>query len=110
MKGPYSMKKWLIILLITVFILLCVIGYSMYKDYRVGSVHEREELLIATTYDLFQKKNLDMKEIQQIHVTRLDAGVYPFFYSVTVELINGESYGYRWKNKNKDSLEITHHK
>lgn len=104
------MKKLLIVLLIIVFILLGVIGYSTYKEYRTGDVHEREELLIASTYDLFHEKNLDMKEIEQIQVTRLDAGVYPFFYSVTVELTNGESYGYGWKNKKKDSLEITHHK
>lgn len=103
------MKKILILLSVVVLVLICVIGYLKYKDYTIGNIDEREELLIETTYDLFQEKNIDLKDVSKIQVTRLDAGVYPFFYSVTVDLKNGESYEYGWKTKEKDELEITHH-
>lgn len=103
------MKKLLILNLVIVLALLGIIGYVKYKNYKIGDIDEREEILVAATYDLFHEKNIDLKEIQKIQVTRLEAGVYPFFYLVTVDLNNGESYEYSWKNKKKDKLDITHH-
>lgn len=103
------MKKLLILSLVIVLVLLGIIGYFKYKDYTIGDIDEREEILVAATYDLFHEKNIELKEIKKIQVTRLEAGVYPFFYSVTVDLNNGESYEYDWKNEKKDELDITHH-
>ena len=103
------MKNLLVLSLISLLALLGVIGYLKYKNYQIGDIDEREEILVATTYDLFYKKNIDLKEINKIQVYRQDAGVYPFFYLVSVDLKNGVSYSYKWKDKNKNELDITKH-
>lgn len=100
------MKKMLILSLTFALVLLGVIGYFKYKDYRMGDVSEREDILVAVSYDLFHKKDIDLDEINKIQVHRQDAGVYPFFYMVSVKIKDGKSYEYKWKDEDKSELDI----
>jgi len=99
------MKKTIIILIVIIVVLIGVIGYLKLVDYKTGSIQEREELLIAVTDDLFNKKDISLDKIENIKVHRQEAGVYPFFYIAVVTLNNGETYTYKWSDKDKSKLD-----
>ncbi len=100
------MKKLFVLLTVIIVILLGVIGYMKFTDYKTGDVEDREELLLAVTNDLFNNKNISFAEIEDVTVYRQEAGVYPFFYLAVVHLGDGTIYRYKWENKEKSELEI----
>jgi len=98
-----NMKRIAIISLIV--ILLGIVIYYYYKDYRLGSREEREEILTATLFDLSENREMKQGEIEEIFIIRSYAGIYPFFYQVRVQLKNGQNIKYRWTDKEKTAVE-----
>ena len=99
------MKKWLLVIYFVAFI--GVIVYYNYQNYAWGSREEREELLVAVMFDLFEVQALTKQDVRDIEVFRSDAGVYPFFYNVLVTLNNGKELSYKWGSKEKDTFDIS---
>lgn len=90
--------------------LLIFLGFTVYfyyQNYTLGNREDREELLIAVMFDLFEVESITEKDIEEIKIFRTDAGVYPFYYNVSVKLKNGEELSYEWANKEKSSLKTS---
>ncbi|MDW0110054.1 hypothetical protein [Sporosarcina aquimarina] len=95
-----------ILIYILIISLIAMFIYFNYENYKVGEVEEREELLVATTFDLVENQNIKMEDIENIKVYRLNTGVYPFFYNIVVVLKNGKEFYYEWADKDKKKLNI----
>lgn len=98
------MKKFAIISSLLLLLSLGVIGYFFYQNYKLGVVEEREELLVATTNDLFHNKGIYLDEIESIKAYKGATGVYPFNYFVVVVLKDNREFYYEWKDKDKSKL------
>jgi len=99
-------KKWLINVFALI-IFLGVIIYFSYQNYRLGEREEREEHLAAVVFDLVEIESFSKEDIKEIKVFRQDAGVYPFYYNISVKLNNGKELSYEWANKEKSSLTVS---
>lgn len=99
-------KRWFINVFVIV-ILLGVIIYFNYQNYRLGEREDREELLVAVVFDLIEIESISKEDVKEIKVFRQDAGVYPFYYNILVRLKNGEELSYEWANKEKSSLTVS---
>lgn len=99
-------KSWLLILFFF-FLFIGTLIYFNYQNYKFGSREEREELLIAVMFDVIENRSIEEEQLKDVRVFRSQAGVYPFFYHVEVDLINGDRILYTWSNKEKNKLNIT---
>ncbi|MCT6926062.1 hypothetical protein [Metasolibacillus sp.] len=105
MKGKWRfIKKWLFILYFIASI--GIILYFTYQNYRMGNVEDREELLAAVIFDLYEVQSLTKEDVRDIEVFRSDAGIYPYFYNVLVTLENGSALSYTWGSPEKDYFDI----
>lgn len=99
------MKKSLfLVVFLSLLISLGTTIYFYYQNYTLGDREDREELLIAVMIDLFEVESISKGDIEEIKVFRTDAGIYPFYYNISVSLKNGEELSYEWANKEKSSL------
>lgn len=99
-------KKWLINVFALI-IFLGVIIYFNYQNYRLGEREEWEELLAAVVFDLVEIESISKEDVKEINVFRQDAGIYPFYYNISVKLNNGKELSYEWANKEKSSLVVS---
>lgn len=103
------MKNKVLSLIMFLFLLI-FLGFTVYfyyQNYTLGNREDREELLIAVMFDLFEVESITEEDIEEIKIFRTDAGVYPFYYNVSVKLKNGEELSYEWANKEKSSLKTS---
>lgn len=97
-----TLKRIIVFSVITV--LSVIVIYFLYQNYSLGSRDEREEILTAVTFDLSENRGIKQEEIEEIYVIRSYAGVYPFYYQVTVDLKNDVRIWYQWADKEKTKV------
>lgn len=102
-----NIKRIVVISLIIV--LSGIVIYYYYKDYSLGSRHEREELLTAVVFDLSENKGIKQEDIEEIYIIRSYAGVYPFFYQARVNLKGDRDIWYDWIDKDKTGVKTISH-
>lgn len=100
-------KQWPIVLILC----LVIIIVAMYiQNERLGDREEREQLLTEVMIDLLEVRNVSSDELERVHVRRLEAAIYPFFYVVDVEMSDGTTDTYEWKSAEKEGVVRTNNR
>lgn len=97
-------KVYILILTACTLIFGCITIYHFYDRYRIGDIKEREILLEAVMWEITKNNSISQEEVDEIKVLRSDAGVYPYFYGVVINMKNGEQISYTWSDKSKTGV------
>ncbi|WP_078577616.1 hypothetical protein [Salipaludibacillus agaradhaerens] len=87
-------------------ILLVSIGFQIVSNVKNGDQNIRENLLASATLTIAQDESVNCEDIENIQVSKMKAGAFPFNYSVIVDMKNGSQLTVGWKDENMSETEI----
>ncbi|UTR13303.1 hypothetical protein MM221_11665 [Salipaludibacillus sp. LMS25] len=86
--------------------LLVSTGFQIVSNINNGDQNVRENLLASATLTMAQDESVNCEDIENIQVSKMKAGVFPFNYSVLVDMKNGSQLAVEWKDEDMSETEI----
>jgi hypothetical protein len=86
--------------------LLVMTASQFFSNAKNGDQSIREKLLVSATITVMQDESVELEDIENVQVAKMKAGVFPFNYSVLVDLKNGEQLTIQWKDETMTDSEI----